>query len=93
MQKKKTKRRKKILAKIPSGVAHVHATFNNTIISITDPKGKILCWTSAGTSGFKGSRKSTPFAASVAAREAGKKARDHGIGELKVRLKGPGAGK
>ena len=93
MQKKKTKRRKKILTKISSGVAHVHSTFNNTIVSITDPKGKILCWTSAGTSGFKGSRKSTPFAASIAAREAGKKARDHGIGELKVKLKGPGAGK
>ena len=93
MQKKKTKRRKKVITKIPSGVAHVHATFNNTIVSITDPQGKILCWTSAGTSGFKGSRKSTPFAASIAAREAGKKAREHGIGELKVRLKGPGAGK
>ena len=93
MQKNKTKRRKKILTKISSGVIHVHSTFNNTIVSVTDPKGKILCWSSAGTSGFKGSRKSTPFAASVAAREAGRKAKDFGISEIKIRLKGPGAGK
>ncbi len=94
MQKKaKTRRRKKILTKVPSGIAFVHATFNNTIITVTDQKGKVLCWSSAGTSGFKGSRKSTPFAASIAARDAAKKARDHGISEIAIRVKGPGPGK
>ncbi|MCK4852321.1 MAG: 30S ribosomal protein S11 [Candidatus Omnitrophica bacterium] len=93
MQKTKTKRRKKILTKVSSGMMHVHATFNNTIVTVTDLKGKVLCWSSAGTSGFKGSRKSTPFAASIAAREAAKKAREHGISDIKIRLKGPGPGK
>ena len=94
MQKKaKVKKRKKIIKKISSGTAYVHATFNNTIITITDDAGKVLCWASPGTTGFKGSRKSTPFAASVAAKDAAKKARIHGIRDLKVRLRGPGSGK
>lgn len=93
MAVKKKVRRKKIVTKVPSGMVHVHSTFNNTIVSVTDEKGKILCWSSAGTSGFKGSRKSTPFAASIAAREAAKKARMFGMNEAKVKLKGPGAGK
>lgn len=92
MQKKAT-RRKKILTRIASGVVHVHSTFNNTIVTVTDPAGRVLCWASSGTCGFKGSRKSTPFAANIAAREASKKAKDFGIREIKVRLKGPGAGK
>ena len=94
MQKKaKPRRRKKILTKVSSGIVHVHATFNNTIVTVTDSNGKVLCWSSAGTSGFKGSRKSTPFAASIAAKQAAKKAKDHGISELKIRLRGPGPGK
>lgn len=93
MQKRKTRRRKKILTKISNGIVHVHSTFNNTIVTVTDQKGKVLCWSSSGSSGFKGSRKSTPFAASIAARDVAKKARDHGISEIKVRLNGPGAGK
>jgi len=93
VQKRKTRRRKKILTKISNGIVHVHSTFNNTIVTVTDQKGKVLCWSSSGSSGFKGSRKSTPFAASIAARDVAKKARDHGISEIKVRLNGPGAGK
>ena len=93
MAQKKKVRRKKILKKVSNGIVHVHSTFNNTIVSVSDSAGKILCWSSAGTSGFKGSRKSTPFAASIAARDVAKKARMHGINEVKVKLKGPGAGK
>lgn len=93
MQKKKIKKRKKIITKVNSAVMHVHATFNNTIVTVTDIKGKVLTWASSGTSGFKGSRKSTPFAASIAAKEAAQKARVHGISEVKIMLKGPGAGK
>ncbi|MEA3489915.1 MAG: 30S ribosomal protein S11 [Candidatus Omnitrophota bacterium] len=94
MQKKaKTRKRKKILRKISSGKVYVHATFNNTIVTVTDPNGKILCWSSPGTVGFKGSRKSTPFAASIAAKDAVKKARTHGIFEVEVFLRGPGSGK
>jgi small subunit ribosomal protein S11 len=94
MQKKaKTRKRKKILKKVSSGIVCVHATFNNTIITVTDEKGEVLCWTSAGTSGFKGSRKSTPFAASIAARDAAKKAKAFGIKDIDVRVKGPGPGK
>jgi len=88
-----TKKHKKVFRRISSGVIHVHATFNNTIVTVTDSQGKVLCWSSAGTSGFKGSRKSTPFAASIAAKEASKKAKDHGLNEVVVRLKGPGPGK
>lgn len=94
MQKKaKTKRRKKIIRKISSGKVYVHATFNNTIVTVTDPDGKILCWSSPGTVGFKGSRKSTPFAANVAAKDVVKKAKAHGISEVEVFLRGPGSGK
>ncbi|MGB3056542.1 MAG: 30S ribosomal protein S11, partial [Candidatus Omnitrophota bacterium] len=89
MQKKtKVKKRKKILRKISSGIVYVHATFNNTIVTVTDDDGKVLCWASPGTTGFKGSRKSTPFAASIAAKEAAKKARIHGIKDVKVRVRG-----
>lgn len=94
MQKKaKTKRRKKILKKVSNGRIFVNATFNNTIITVTDTKGEVLCWSAAGTVGFKGSRKSTPFAASIAAKDAVKKAKSHGIKEVEVKVKGPGSGK
>ena len=78
---------------IPIGVAHIQATFNNTLISITDQEGKLICWSSAGSLGFKGSRKGTPFAAQQAASRAATGARDHGMRTLVVRVKGPGAGR
>lgn len=78
---------------ISNGVAHVNATFNNTMITITDVQGNAISWSSAGMMGFKGSRKSTPYAAQVAAEDAGKKAQDHGMKALEVEVKGPGAGR
>ena len=78
---------------ITNGVAHVNATFNNTMVTITDLQGNAVSWSSAGTMGFKGSRKSTPYAAQVAAEDAGKKAQDHGMKALEVEVKGPGAGR
>jgi small subunit ribosomal protein S11 len=78
---------------ISNGVAHVNSTFNNTMITITDVQGNTISWSSAGTMGFKGSRKSTPYAAQVAAEDAGKKAQDHGMKTLEVEVKGPGAGR
>lgn len=94
MQKKtKTRKRKKIARKVSSGKIYVHATFNNTIVTVTDTEGKILCWSSPGIVGFKGSRKSTPFAANVAAKDAVRKAKGYGIRDAEVFLKGPGAGK
>ncbi|MCS6986448.1 MAG: 30S ribosomal protein S11 [Sphingomonadaceae bacterium] len=78
---------------ITSAVAHVNATFNNTMITITDAQGNTIAWSSAGTVGFKGSRKSTPYAAQVAAEDAGKKAAEHGVRVLEVEVKGPGAGR
>ena len=78
---------------ITSGVAHVNATFNNTMITITDAQGNTIAWSSAGTMGFKGSRKSTPYAAQVAAEDAGKKAMEHGVKTLEVEVAGPGSGR
>ncbi len=78
---------------IPSGVAYVNASFNNTIITITDPFGNAVAWSSAGANGFKGSRKSTPYAAQVAAEIAGRKAQEHGMKTVEVRVKGPGSGR
>ncbi|MEQ1510374.1 MAG: 30S ribosomal protein S11 [Sphingopyxis sp.] len=78
---------------ITSGVAHVNSTFNNTMITITDAQGNTISWSSSGTMGFKGSRKSTPYAAQVAAEDAGKKAAEHGMRTLEVEVKGPGAGR
>ena len=85
--------KKKVKKNVQSGVAHIQSTFNNTIITITDVAGGGLCWATAGAQGFKGSRKSTPFAAQVAAEECAKKAMDHGIRQLSVYVKGPGAGR
>lgn len=87
----KTKRRER--KNITSGVAHVNATFNNTMITITDAQGNAIAWSSAGSQGFKGSRKSTPYAAQVAGEDAGKKAMDHGMKTLEVEVRGPGSGR
>ena len=86
-------RKKKNRRNVPVGVAHVHATFNNTIVTITDPAGAVLAWSSAGANGFKGSRKSTPFAAQVAGEAAARKAREFGVRSVTVFVRGPGAGR
>jgi small subunit ribosomal protein S11 len=85
--------KKKIKKNVPFAVAHIQATFNNTIITITDTDGNTLCWGSAGTIGLKGSRKGTPFAAQQAAQRVGHAAREHGVKQIEVRVKGPGAGR
>lgn len=85
--------RKKVKKNVVDGVAHIHASFNNTIITITDRQGNALSWATAGGAGFKGSRKSTPFAAQVAAENAGKMAMEYGVKNLEVRIKGPGPGR
>ncbi|MHB1668298.1 MAG: 30S ribosomal protein S11 [Thiomonas sp.] len=85
--------RKKVRKNVADGIAHVHASFNNTIITITDRQGNALSWASSGGQGFKGSRKSTPFAAQVAAENAGRQAIECGIKQLEVRIKGPGPGR
>ncbi len=85
--------KKKLRKGVTRGIAHVKATFNNTIVTITDPTGETISWASAGTVGFKGARKSTPFAAGRAAERAATEARKHGMQEIEVRVKGPGAGR
>jgi small subunit ribosomal protein S11 len=87
------KGRKKVKKNVQSGIAHIQSTFNNTVVTITDVARNALCWGTAGSSGFKGSRKSTPFAAQVAAEECAKKAMEHGVRQLAVYVKGPGAGR
>src|SRR5712671_3353399 len=87
------KRSKKARKLVREGVAHIHSTFNNTIITITDPVGGVVAWSSAGSVGFKGSRKGTPFAAQLAAENAAKKALDAGVRSVQVYVKGPGAGR
>jgi small subunit ribosomal protein S11 len=86
-------RKKKERKNVQNGVAHIRSTFNNTIVTITDASGNALAWASAGSQGFKGSRKSTPFAAQVAAEVAGKKAMEHGVQNIEVYVKGPGSGR
>lgn len=86
-------RKRKVRRSITKAIAHIKATFNNTIITIADPSGEVLCWDSAGTIGFKGSRKSTPFAAQRAAETVAEKARKLGVREVEVRVKGPGSGR
>lgn len=88
-----TRLRRRERKNISTGVAHVSATFNNTMITIADAQGNVIAWASAGSQGFKGSRKSTPFAAQVAAEQAGRKAADHGMKSLEVQVKGPGSGR
>ena len=85
--------RRKVRRNVVVGVAHIKATFNNTTITITDAKGDVLCWASAGTSGFKGSRKSTPFAGQMSAQQVADKAIKHGMKEVDVKVRGPGSGR
>jgi len=92
-QKKEETLKKKDRKNVPVGVAHVNASFNNTIVTITDPFGNTIAWSSSGANGFKGSRKSTPYASQVAAEVAGKKAMEHGMRTVEVLVKGPGAGR
>ena len=87
----RTRRRERKV--IPRGFVHIQSTFNNTIVTITDPKGAVVCWGSAGASGFKGSRKSTPYAAQMSADSAARKAQEHGMRQVDVFVKGPGAGR
>ena len=90
---KSTKVKAKVRKNVSEGIAHIHATFNNTIVTISDRHGDTLCWASAGNSGFKGSRKSTPFAAQMAAETCGKKAQEMGVKQLEVKVNGPGPGR
>jgi small subunit ribosomal protein S11 len=85
--------RKKVKKNVQTGIAHIQSTFNNTMITVTDVSGNVLCWSTAGAQGFKGSRKSTPFAAQVAAEECSKKAMEHGVRQLSIYVKGPGSGR
>src|ERR1700730_11413490 len=90
---KASAKKKKIRKGVTRGIAHIKSTFNNTIVTITDTNGETIAWASAGTVGFKGARKSTPFAAGRAAENAGSEARKHGMVEVEVKVKGPGAGR
>lgn len=90
---KATTGKRKIRRSVPRAIAHIKATFNNTIITITDMDGEVLCWSSAGNVGFKGARKSTPFAAQRAAEQVAGVARKYGVSEMEVRVKGPGSGR
>lgn len=85
--------KKKVKKHVPKGVVHIQATFNNTIVTITDMTGNAISWASAGNSGFKGSRKSTPYAAQITAQEAATRAMEHGLQEVEVKVKGPGSGR
>lgn len=90
---KKIRTKKKVKKSIASGIVHIQSTFNNTIVTITDSAGNVVAWSSAGVQGFKGSRKSTPFAAQLAAQDAAKKAMEHGMKSVEVYVKGPGPGR
>ncbi len=92
-KKKKSRRRKKVKRNIEKGQAHIKSTFNNTIISITDTEGQVVAWSSAGKVGYKGSRKSTPFAAQLAAENVAEEAKDMGLKEIEIFVKGPGSGR
>ena len=93
MAKPKKAARKKVKKNVPSAIAHIQSTFNNTMITITDLSGNTIAWSSAGAQGFKGSRKSTPYAAQMAADDVSRKAREHGVQTLSVFVKGPGSGR
>lgn len=93
MARERTRTKRKVSKNITSGVAHVNSSFNNTIITIADAQGNAISWSSAGHMGFKGSRKSTPYAAQMAAEDAGKKAQEHGVKTLEVMVQGPGSGR
>ncbi len=90
---KKARGRRRERKNVPVGVAHIQSTFNNTIVTISDPQGNVLAWSSAGQTGYKGSRKGTPFAAGLAAEAAARKAMEHGVKQVEVFVKGPGSGR
>jgi small subunit ribosomal protein S11 len=92
-QKRRTKVRRRERKSIPIGRAFIQSTFNNTIVTLTDPQGNVIAWGSSGTAGFKGSRKGTPYAAQLAARDAARKAMEHGLRQVDVNVKGPGSGR
>ena len=92
-QKKRTRGRRRERKPIPTGRAYIQATFNNTTVTLTDPQGNVIAWGSSGTAGFKGSRKGTPYAAQLAARDAVRKAMEHGLRQVEVYVKGPGSGR
>ena len=93
MAKRKQSSKKKVKKNVPQGIAHIQATFNNTLILISDTDGNAIAWSSSGSKGFKGSRKGTPFAAQIAAQDAAQKARDNGMKRVEIRVKGPGSGR
>jgi len=92
-QKKRTKGKRRERKSIPVGRAYIQSTFNNTIVTLTDPQGNVIAWGSSGTAGFKGSRKGTPYAAQLAANDAVRKAREHGLRQVEIFVKGPGSGR
>ncbi len=93
MVQKKRARRRRERKSIPAGRAYIQSTFNNTIVTLTDPQGNVIAWGSSGTAGFKGSRKGTPYAAQLAARDAARRAMEHGLRQIEVYVKGPGSGR
>ena len=93
MPRRRIVKKKKERRNVPRGVAHIQSTFNNTIVTITDPEGNVVAWSSSGTQGFKGSRKSTPFAAQLAAEDAARKAMENAMRQVEVLINGPGAGR
>ena len=93
MPKKRAKGRRRERKSVPAGRAYIQSTFNNTLVTLTDPQGNVLAWGSSGTAGFKGSRKGTPYAAQLAARDAARKAMEHGLRQVEVYVKGPGSGR
>ncbi len=92
-EKKRAKARRRERKSIPAGRAYIQSTFNNTIVTLTDPQGNVIAWGSSGTAGFKGSRKGTPYAAQLAARDAARKAMEHGLRQVEVYVRGPGSGR
>ena len=92
-QRRRTRGRRRERKSIPSGRAYIQSTFNNTLVTLTDPQGNVIAWGSSGTAGFKGSRKGTPYAAQLAARDAARKAMEHGLRQVEVYVKGPGSGR
>ena len=93
MAKKPATSKKKKLKNIPNGIAYIHSTFNNTVVTITDSEGKVVIWKSGGTSGFKGTKKGTPFAAQIAAEQAAQVAIENGMKQIEIKIKGPGSGR
>ena len=92
-EKKRTRVRRRERKSIPVGRAYIQSTFNNTVITLTDPEGNVIAWASSGTAGFKGSRKGTPYAAQLAARDAARRAMEHGLRQVEIYVKGPGSGR